>query len=107
MRWSPAFENNSIPAISVSASRSKEGKIHISFCNLDPHNAQNIVCEIRGTGITKVSGRILTSDKINAFNTFKKGDAVIPKSFLGAKIDKGSVVVKLPAKSVVVLEITD
>jgi alpha-N-arabinofuranosidase len=52
------------------------------------------------------SRNILTSDKINAFNTFEKGDVVIPENFQGAKIDKDNVVVELPAKSVVVLEIT-
>jgi len=102
-----SYEDSSIPAISTSASRDKEGKIHISFCNLDPHNAQKIVCEIRGTGIKKVSGCILTADKVNAHNTFEKDDVLKPEDFQGAKIEKGSIVVELPAKSVVVLEITN
>ncbi len=101
------YEDNSIPAISASASRDKEGKIHISLCNLDPHGAQKIVCEIRGVKIQKVNGRILTADKINAFNTFSNGDSVVPNDFKGAKIQQGSVIVELPAKSIVVLEITD
>ena len=101
------YEGSSIPSISASASRNKEGRIHISLCNLDPYNDQKIVCEIRGTGITKVIGRILTADKVNAHNTFDKNDVVKPKDFKGAKIDKGSVIVELPAKSIVVLEITN
>ncbi|MFC2167992.1 alpha-N-arabinofuranosidase, partial [Acidobacteriota bacterium] len=99
------YEDNSIPAISASASRNKEGKIHISLCNLDPHKNQTIVCDIRGTGFTEVSGLILTAGNLNACNTFENDEVVKPEDFNGTKIDKGSVVVELPAKSIVVLKL--
>ena len=100
------FEDRSIPSISASASRSKDGKVFISLCNLNPHSAQNIFCEIRGMEFSKVSGCILTADIMNAFNTFEQSDLVKPKEFFGAKVDDHTVAVELPAKSVIVLEIT-
>ena len=40
---------DSIPALSASASKDKEGRIHISLANLHPTKAQNLRCELKGT----------------------------------------------------------
>jgi alpha-N-arabinofuranosidase len=52
-----------------------------------------------------VTGRVLTASAINAHNTFDAPDAVKPIAFNGASVQGGNLVVTLPAKSVVVLEL--
>lgn len=52
-----------------------------------------------------VTGRILSADKIDAYNTFEQPDVVAPKEFKDAKITKDGLQVKLPSKSIVVLEV--
>jgi len=99
------FGKESIPTISVSASQDKDGKIHISLCNMDPNKSQEIDCELRGFSPRTVTGRMLTSDDMTSHNTFDKPETLKPCEFKDVKIrDKGLITV-LPPKSVVVLEI--
>jgi len=97
--------SESIPALSASASRDKEGKIHVSIANLDPAKAQNVRCELEGTTGLKVSGEIITAPTINAYNDFGKPEAVSIKPFSDAKLQHGILTVTLPAKSIVTLEV--
>ena len=99
------FEGKEIPALNVSASRDKSGKIHISLCNLDPKNCTELVCELRGGDATSVSGRVLTAEVINAHNTFENPKAIYPVKFSDFKLKDNVLTTMLPAKSVVVLEI--
>jgi alpha-N-arabinofuranosidase len=94
-----------IDAISVSASKDAAGKIHLTLVNIDPNKEQNLETELRGVTVKDVSGKVLTSAKINDCNTFEKPNTVTVKDFKGAKLSKGSLSVTLPAKSVVMLEI--
>ena len=99
------FNKDSIPAISVSASRDKEGKIHISLCNLNPNKSQKLECELRGFSAQTIAGRILTSQDMTAHNTFDKPETIKPAEFKDAKIADNGLATVLPPKSVVVLEI--
>jgi alpha-N-arabinofuranosidase len=99
------FGSEAIPALSASASRDKDGRIHVSLCNLDPNAAQDFTCEVQGVRPTSVSGRVLTARDMTAHNTFEKPEAVKPAPFDGARLEGNAVRVNLPPKSVVVLEI--
>jgi len=94
-----------LDAISVSASKDASGKIHITLVNIDPNKVQTIDTELRGVTVKKVSGKILTSAKINDYNSFDKPETVGVKDFSDAKISGGKLTVNLPSKSVVMLEI--
>ncbi|MDR0542966.1 MAG: alpha-N-arabinofuranosidase [Dysgonamonadaceae bacterium] len=94
-----------IDAVSVSASKDASGKIHITLVNIDPNKEQSIQAELRGVEIKNVSGKILTSAKINDYNTFEKPNTVSVKDFKSAGVSKNTLSVKLPAKSIVMLEI--
>jgi alpha-N-arabinofuranosidase len=94
-----------IDAVSVSASRDASGKVHISFVNIDPNNTQTVECDLGKFGAKNVSGKVLTSAKINDHNTFENPNTVTLKDFTGAKISGGALSVPLPSKSVVVLEL--
>jgi alpha-N-arabinofuranosidase len=99
------FGDDRIPALSVSASRDKQGRIHISLCNLDPRATAKVVCELRGLEPKKVSGQVLTAAAMNAHNTFDNPEQLKLASFDDAVLNDSTLTVTLPAKSVVVLRI--
>jgi len=98
--------DESVPAISVSASRDDEGKTHLSLCNLDPNQERAVSCELRGMTAATVTGRLLTGDKMNSHNTFDEPDLVKPTAFTGARLEGDRLSIQLPAKALVVLELT-
>jgi alpha-N-arabinofuranosidase len=100
-----AYGTDSIPALSVSASKDKEGRIHVSLANLHPRKAQSLRCELRGTTGSRVSREIITAAAMNAYNDFGKLETVNIKPFTGAQLRNGILMVSLPAKSIVTLEV--
>jgi alpha-N-arabinofuranosidase len=94
-----------LDAINVSASKDASGKIHITLVNINPNKGQTVETELRGITAKKVSGKVLTSAKINDYNTYDKPNTVSVKDFGDAKLSGGKLSVSLPAKSVVLLEI--
>ena len=99
------FGDEKIPALNVSASRDKSGKIHISLCNLDPKNSAELICKLRGAKGQNASGRVLTADAITAHNTFDNPEAISTAAFDDFKLKGDILRVTLPSKSVVVLGI--
>jgi alpha-N-arabinofuranosidase len=94
-------------AVSVSASKDKSGKIHISLTNIDNKNSQDIEIGLTGFKAKQVTGRILTSPKVQDHNTFDDPTKVVPERFNDASISKGSLKVNMPPNSVIVLELTE
>ncbi|MGN6803775.1 MAG: alpha-L-arabinofuranosidase C-terminal domain-containing protein, partial [Ginsengibacter sp.] len=60
---------------------------------------------LNGAKWNSVTGNILTSEKFNDYNSFENPDKVKLAKFSGAKKENDELVVTLPAKSVVVLEL--
>ncbi|NCI45742.1 alpha-N-arabinofuranosidase [Sediminibacterium soli] len=94
-----------LKAVSASASKDKNGKTHISLVNIDASKAQDITINIEGASYTSVSGRILSSDKLQNYNSFENPDKIRPAAFNGAKLGDGRLTLSLPPFSVVVLEL--
>ncbi len=99
------FAGGEMDAISVSASRNAEGKMHITLVNIDPEKSQSVTGILNGLAAKKVTGKILSSAKINDHNTFEAPNTVGIKDFKGAKVNGSQLTVELPAASVVQLEI--
>jgi alpha-N-arabinofuranosidase len=97
--------NNTIPAINVSASQDASGKIHISLVNLDLHNDISIRTTLAELNWKTVKGQILTSANITDVNTFENPDKLHLANFTGAKKEGDKLVVLIPKKSVVTLEL--
>ncbi len=96
----------SLPAVSASASKDKNGAIHISLVNIDPANDIEISCAVRGTNAVNVSNaQIITGENVRACNTFDKPENVRLANFKGAKYKNGELTVKIPAKSLVTIEL--
>jgi alpha-L-arabinofuranosidase len=99
------FKGESLPAISASASTDNNGVSHISLVNIDAAKSQDIVITLYGSKYKNVTGRILTSAKLTDHNTFDSPGKIQPASFKDFKVSDGTLTVKLPAVSVVVLEL--
>jgi len=97
--------DDKLPAVSASASKDASGKTHISLTNIDTKNAQTITVNLDGGQYTAVTGRILTSSKLNNYNSFNEPNKITPAAFSGASLKANTVSVKLPPFSVVVLEL--
>ena len=94
-----------VPAMNASASRDKQGKMHVSLCNLNPNASAEVACELRGAKAGKLSGRVLTAQEITAHNTFDKPENVKPSEFKAFRPTDTGFTVTLPPKSVVALEV--
>jgi alpha-L-arabinofuranosidase len=99
-----ALAREKIPAVSASASRDANGKIHVSFANTDPDGPVTVACTITGATPTQVTGRLLTAPSMTSHNTFDAPHTVEPVAFTGATLTGGKLSVVLPPLSVVVLE---
>jgi alpha-N-arabinofuranosidase len=101
------YNGEKLPQVSVSASKNKGGKVHISLCNLDHKNEAGLEMDIRGLIInkTKVSGRILTAGSMNDHNNFEEPEKVTPADFNHVSVAENKISVQLPPMSVVVIAI--
>lgn len=99
------YQGTKLPALSISASRDKNGLIHITLVNIHPKNKMSFNTEIRGANVASVTGRILTAPVMDAHNTFENPDNVKPAPFKNASLKNGVLDVEMPPMSVVVLEL--
>ena len=97
--------DHSMPALSATASRDTTGRIHLTLTNVDPNQPRRVNVSVRGRTVSTVSGRILTAELMNTHNTFAQPNAVRPAPFSGARLNGDTLVVRVPAKSVVALEL--
>lgn len=98
-------EREQIPNISVSAARKSDGNIVLSLCNPLLDKSQEVEINMDEQHVTHVEGQMLTSNKVSDFNDFAHPDVIKPIPFNDARIKKNTLKVKLPAKSIVVLNI--
>jgi alpha-L-arabinofuranosidase len=97
------FGAEKLPAVSVSASKNAAGVTHISLVNIDASKEQTISIDLRGTKYSSVTGRVLTSKKLQDYNSFEEPGKIQPAIFSNSKLVGNSLQVQLPAHSVVVL----
>jgi alpha-N-arabinofuranosidase len=97
--------DNRIPAVSASASKDQSGKLHISLTNIDNTKGQEVEIDLKGFKAKHVTGRILTSSKVQDHNTFDNLTNVVPKTFKNASISEGILKINMPPNSVIVLEL--
>ena len=94
-----------LPALNISSSKAKDGSINISIVNIHPDKAMPLECDLRGVKVSTVSGKILTGNALNAHNTFDQPSNVKVTDFNKATLKNNILIVELPAKSVVVLNV--
>jgi alpha-L-arabinofuranosidase len=96
---------DTLTAIWASASKDKNGLTHISIVNVDAKQAQPVSISINGANYKAVSGRILTSDKLQNHNSFENPNKIVPSVYNGAKLNGSNLNLTIPPFSVVVLEL--
>ena len=95
-----------LPSISTSASKDKEGRIHVSLTNIDPHKDRNVEIDLRGSNdLSNASGEIITSPNENDYNDFGQQEKVNIQKFSSFSINNNILKVDLPSKSVVTIEL--
>jgi len=96
-------DDQEIPALNVSSSKSADGFINISIVNIHPDKDIQLECDLQGADVKSVSGQIITAPKLNVHNTFDQPENITLKNFDGAKVKNNIIMVTIPAKSVVML----
>ncbi|HTF98280.1 MAG TPA: alpha-L-arabinofuranosidase C-terminal domain-containing protein [Cellvibrio sp.] len=94
----------SVPAVSATAARTKDGKIYLALVNANPNKAETVNVNLAGVKINSVSGQVLTAKAMDAHNTFAAPNNIKPENY-SANASNGKLALELPAKSVVVVEI--
>ena len=100
-----ARDGRQVPVVDATASL-KNGITTISLVNTDLNEQADITIDLSGVSAKKISGEILTADKINAYNDFTHPDDITLRPFTkGWKQSGGKLTVTLPAKSIVTLSL--
>ncbi|HEY8743772.1 MAG TPA: alpha-N-arabinofuranosidase [Chloroflexota bacterium] len=100
-------QDQEIPQVSVSVSRNAAGRLHLTFCNVDPQLEAALRCDVRGFQPATVSGTVLTASTMQAHNTFDAPQAIQPVSFDGARIGDGGLTITLPPMSVTAVAVDE
>lgn len=101
-----SFNGKSLPAISVSASRTKEGKVHISLTNIDANKSHAVKIDLSAFDLMNITGEILKSDRLQDHNTFENPHKIEPTEFKNFKFDNKHLELEIPPFSVIVFEAT-
>lgn len=96
--------NISVPVLSASAARGKDGKFYVALVNTNPKATLDVVVKLAGVKVTGAKGSVLTSPQMDTHNTFEKPDAIKPVAY-AAKVNDGKLNVTMPAKSVIVIAV--
>jgi alpha-N-arabinofuranosidase len=97
-------EEYMVPNLHESVSMSKDGKVHVTLNNLSLTDSYDIDGVFVESAVKSVKGTILTND-MKAYNTFENPDNVRPEEFKDYKITDKGIFLKIPACSVLHLEI--
>ncbi len=92
-----------LKTISASASKHKNGATNISLVNIHAAKTQTVTVKIQGAGYKSVTGRILTSDKLQSHNSFEMPEKIKPLPFNGATLANDELKLSIPPFSVIVL----
>lgn len=98
------FDGQSLPAVSVSASKDENGNAYVSLVNIDSKKKNTVAIDVSGWGKKAFSGTVLTSGSLQDYNSFEDPDKITPEEFKGFKVKKGVMEIELPPFSVVVIK---
>ncbi|WP_073408251.1 alpha-N-arabinofuranosidase [Flavobacterium johnsoniae] len=98
------FKDQTLPAVSASASKDKNGAVHISLVNVDAKSKHKIEIDTKDLGVKNFTAHIITSSKLQDFNSFENPNKISPAAFKDFDMKKGKLEINLPPFSVLVLE---
>ena len=98
-------ENQTIPTIFSSAAKTKDNSIVVSLANISLDKSQDIDIVSDLSTINNITGEILKCKNISDYNDFEHPQTITPHVFKDMKIKKNIIKIKIPAKSIVILNI--
>ncbi len=99
------LDGESLPALSASASRDAEGRVHISLVNVAAADSHTVSIPLPGATPSSVSARVLQSDNLQDYNDFDTPDNIIPRDFTDLQVTEGTVTFTLPPFSLLMLTV--
>lgn len=93
-----------VPNLQESVSMDQDGRIHITINNLSVSEAYEVEPVLAQASVKEVKGTILTGG-MRDYNTFEEPERVQPKEFTDYSLQDGRLTFRLPACSVLHLEI--
>ncbi|WP_062746591.1 alpha-N-arabinofuranosidase [Shouchella tritolerans] len=98
------FDDQELPAMTVTASKDSNGAIHISICHLDPNDAASLALKLEGIekplSAANVSGELLTANELNAHNTFEQPNKVEPVAYVPTSVSGQELKLDVPPSAV-------
>ncbi len=102
------YEGQTLKQLNASVSRDSDGNINLTVVNIDAQKAADLTCHIGDAASVQVKeASILTSDAMNAKNTFESPDALVPRNFDGYELDGDQLTLHLPPKSVLLVVLSE
>ncbi len=98
------FEGETYPLVSASAAKAKDGKTYVALVNLSAKDDVEVNVDLKGQNASRAQGQLLTAKQMNSFNSFDEPERVKPVAFK-SKIRSGKLAIKLPAHSVLVVQL--
>jgi alpha-N-arabinofuranosidase len=98
------FNNESLPAISVSASKDNNGLVHVSMVNVDSKKENNIEIDLNELAVKNITAKVLTSKTLQDHNSFDNPTKIQPTDYKGFEVKKGKLTVTIPPFSIVMVE---
>ncbi len=100
-----SYEAESVPALNMSSSIDNSGKMHITICNLHATKVEKLSCDIKGYNARSITGKIVTANKLNTYNSFDEPNQITDKVFSDFKLKENQVNISIPPHSVIMLEL--
>jgi alpha-N-arabinofuranosidase len=98
------YNGESLPAISVSASKNETGNTNISLVNIDASAEHKVEIDLEGLDVNNIEAEILKSGKIQDHNTFDNPNKINIAEFKDFKLRKGKLEVSLPNFPLLILK---
>lgn len=98
------FNAEKLPAVSASASMDIDGLTNITITNIQTSKGEDVVIELPQKG-KSVSARIVTSNKIQDYNSFDRPETIKSIAFKDVSVKGSQLTVKIPPHSVLLLQV--
>jgi len=98
------YNNKSLPALSISASKNSKGLTNVSLVNVDSKKENKVEISLSELGVKNVTAKVLTSKTLQDHNSFENPTKIQPANYKGFEVKNGKISVTIPPFSVVVLE---
>jgi alpha-N-arabinofuranosidase len=92
--------NDSIPAINVSASKDRNGTVHMTLVNLDPRKKIPVTASMPGFAWKKAGAVVLSSGKFTDINSFEEPEKIKPAVFNDYSKKGQDILINMPPMSI-------